>query len=62
MDEDRQQTRFSNGVGIELDVLDSEAETAKAKTNLVATIVGYNFAHVNLLQALDNVSPQILAR
>jgi outer membrane protein TolC len=56
------QTRFSNGVGIELDVLDSEAAAVDAQTNVVAAIVGYNFAQVNLLQALGDVSPETLAR
>jgi outer membrane protein TolC len=56
------QTRFSNGVGIELDVLDSQAATVEAQTNLVAAIVGYNVAQVNLLLALGDVSPETLAR
>ena len=56
------QTRFTNGVGIELDVLDSGAAKVEAQTNIVAAIVGYNFAQVNLLLALGDVSPESLAR
>jgi len=41
LERDKQQTRFSNGVAIELDVLDSPAAKVEAQTNLVAAIVGY---------------------
>ncbi len=56
------QTRFRGGIGIELEVLDSNAALTQARYNVVAAIAGYNVAQVQLLEALGSVSPEDLIK
>jgi outer membrane protein TolC len=59
---DLAQTRFAGGVGIALDVLDSQAALVEARMHVVAAIVGYDIAQIRLLQALGEVSADALIR
>jgi len=47
--------RFQAGVGIQLDVLDAQAELTRAEGNLVSAILGYNRALASIQRAISNL-------
>jgi outer membrane protein TolC len=59
---DLSQARFQGGIGLALDVLDSEAELERARVNLVTAIVGHNAAQVRMLAALGGVSAEAILK
>lgn len=59
---DLSQDRFQGGVGLELDVLDTQATLQKTRTDLVDAVVGYDVAEIKLLQALGSVTPDNLLK
>ena len=55
------QSRYSDGIGLALDVLEAERALTAASTALVAAIQAYNAAQVALLWATGELSPGVLA-
>lgn len=55
------QSRYSDGVGLALDVLEADRALTAASTALVAAIQVYNVAQVALLWATGELSPGVLA-
>ncbi len=54
------QARFEGGVGISLELLESQAELSSSRDALVSAIANYNKAQVLLLKALGSISPASL--
>lgn len=54
------QGRFRAGVGINLDVIAAEASLSNARSQLVRSVVDFNRAQIQLLEALGKVSPQTI--
>lgn len=52
--------RFKAGYGVNLDVLDAESVLATARANLAQATLNYNQAQVQLVQAIGQVTPDIL--
>jgi outer membrane protein TolC len=52
--------RYQAGVGINIDVIDSQTDLANARNNLARAVLNYNRAQVQLLEALGLVSPDHL--
>lgn len=48
--------RFKAGLGISVDVLNSETALTLARANITAAILGFNRAQVNLLESMGDVS------
>ena len=47
--------RFQAGVGIQLDVLDAQAQLTRAQGNLISAVLGYNRALASLQRAISNL-------
>jgi outer membrane protein TolC len=54
------EARYKAGVGVQLDVLESQSRLASARRSLVESIVRLNEGHIRLLEALGEASPKTL--
>ncbi|MEB3206710.1 MAG: TolC family protein [Vampirovibrionales bacterium] len=54
------EARYKAGVGVQLDVLESQSRLATARRSLVEAIVRLNEGHIRLLEALGEASPKTL--
>lgn len=52
--------RFKSGYGINLDVLNAQANLATARSNLVQAVLNYNQSQIQLVQAMGLVTPDAI--
>lgn len=52
--------RYQAGVGLNLDVIDSEVDLTRARANVARSVLNFNRAQIQLLEALGEITPETL--